>query len=521
MSAIANSLHNPERFDLSVKKFRTICVLHGVQTGSRADLPGFMQKLMEDKHLAMDFWAFVNKLTSREGGEFSDDQLLAIVSEGVTGCEPSEGDGEAKQALADLRAMLAGVDVQGTGDGQVNLAPFPPSETTSPYNGESKIHAVEWLSKEPNSRTGLRPESLNGDADHKAMPVPPPLRLDEELLRLELTRLVKLYFESIDKSKLERIEGATSAGTIANAMTRRSLEDPSSDELIHRPIGNSRLVLEPVVDPAEDTFVTKSEDPPLRIPLEDYSEPTSSYKKIAMALLLILAVFEGGLGLYQHRLSFTKEKNDLIQDIRKKIDALNPPDRSLPPIADQEKAASTIQPEPTQGETEQSPPTAKQTPLQGTSTPPPAIASASHESATSASVPSAVTRANPDNQRNNVVADHALVPVERTPVDDISSADLAGAVKVTPGVMDAHLIASRVPVYPETAKIDGVEGEVVLQAIISTAGTVKHVHVLQGDSRLRSAATEAVYKWRYRPYLLNGRPVDVATTITVDFDLDR
>ena len=119
------------------------------------------------------------------------------------------------------------------------------------------------------------------------------------------------------------------------------------------------------------------------------------------------------------------------------------------------------------------------------------------------------------------MVDHTVAPVERTPTEDISSADLAGAVKVTPNVMDAHLIASRVPVYPETAKIDGVEGSVVLQAIISTGGTVKRVHVLQGDSRLRSAATEAVYKWRYRPYLLNGRPVEVATTITVDFDLDR
>ena len=114
-----------------------------------------------------------------------------------------------------------------------------------------------------------------------------------------------------------------------------------------------------------------------------------------------------------------------------------------------------------------------------------------------------------------------VCPIERAPADDISSADLAGAVRVSQAVMDAHLIASRVPVYPETAKIDGIEGPVVMQAIISTDGTVKRVHVLQGDSHLRSAAVEAVYKWRYRPYLLNGRPVDVATTITVDFDLDR
>jgi TonB family protein len=519
MSAIANSLHKAERFDLPIKKLKTICVMHGVPIGSRADLPGFMQKLVEDRHLAMDFWAFVGKMSSREGGEFSDDQLLAIVTEGVVGSELSEEDSEAKQALADLRAMFAGVDVQGTGQGQVELAPFPNSETSSWYgNGESKIHAVQLPLKQPDSRTGVRPDE---DADHTAMPAPPPLQLDEEHLRLELTRLVKLYFESIDKSKLEHLEGASSAGTIASAMTRRSLEEPDSDELIHRPRGNSRLVLEPAAEPAEDNFLPKSRDASLRIPLEDYSEPTSGYKKVALCLVLALAAFEGGFGVYQHRTSFEKEKNDLVQDIRKKIDALNPPDRSLPPIADQEKAASTIQPESSQAITGQSQPPAEPTPLPGTSTAPRANEIAGHASAITAPPTSQVDpRINLGNKRQ-VMVDRTVVPVERTPTEDISSADLAGAVKVAPAVMDARLIASRVPVYPETAKIDGVEGSVVLEAIISTGGSVKRVHVLQGDSRLRSAATEAVYKWRYRPYLLNGQPVEVATTITVDFDLDR
>ena len=45
--------------------------------------------------------------------------------------------------------------------------------------------------------------------------------------------------------------------------------------------------------------------------------------------------------------------------------------------------------------------------------------------------------------------------------------------------------------------------------------------VTEGDSRLRSAAEEAVYKWRYRPYVLNGQPVEVATTVTVNFNLNR
>lgn len=522
MSAIPNNLHKPERLDLPVKKFRTICVMHGVQIGSRADLPGFMQKLMEDRHLAMDFWAFVGKMSSREGGEFSDDQLLAIVTEGVVGGELSEEDSEAKQALANLRAMLAGVDVQSTGHGQVELAPFPNSETSPRYSsGEARIHAVQVPPRQPDSRTGAKSDA---ETNQNAMPAAPPLQLDEELLRLELTRLVKLYFESIDKSKLEHVEGTSLAGavgTIANAMTRRSLEEPDSDELVYRPRGNSRLVLAPVAEPAEDTFVAKTQDPPLHVPLEDYSEPATGYGKFILCLVLVVALFEGGLGLYRHRMSFMKEKNDLVQDIRKKIDALNPPDRSLPPIADQEKAASTIQPEPSQAITGHSQPPAEQAPLQGISIPPPPNASTSHASSAAARATSQViAQATPGNKRN-VTVDHPIAPVERAPVDDISSADLAGAVKVTPAVMDAHLIASRVPVYPETAKIDGVEGSVVLQAIISTGGTVKRVHVLQGDSRLRSAATEAVYKWRYRPYLLNGRPVDVATTITVDFDLDR
>jgi TonB family protein len=87
--------------------------------------------------------------------------------------------------------------------------------------------------------------------------------------------------------------------------------------------------------------------------------------------------------------------------------------------------------------------------------------------------------------------------------------------------MEANLVASRVPVYPEIAKMKGVEGNVVMQAIISKDGTVKQVHVTQGDSRLRNAAMDAVYKWQYRPYRINGHPVDVATTIIVNFNLDR
>jgi TonB family protein len=103
----------------------------------------------------------------------------------------------------------------------------------------------------------------------------------------------------------------------------------------------------------------------------------------------------------------------------------------------------------------------------------------------------------------------------------LSSADEAGAVRVNPAVMEANLIVSRVPVYPEVAKEKRVEGIVVMQVIISRQGTVRRVHVLEGDSRLRAAAIESVYKRQYTPYRLDGEPVEVVTTVTVNFNLDQ
>jgi len=88
---------------------------------------------------------------------------------------------------------------------------------------------------------------------------------------------------------------------------------------------------------------------------------------------------------------------------------------------------------------------------------------------------------------------------------------------VPAATMENNLISSRVPIFPEAAKANGVEGRVVLQAIVNKDGTVGHLHVVSGDPALRRAATEAVSTWRYRPYLVNGQPAEVSTTISVDF----
>jgi TonB family protein len=94
-------------------------------------------------------------------------------------------------------------------------------------------------------------------------------------------------------------------------------------------------------------------------------------------------------------------------------------------------------------------------------------------------------------------------------------------VNVSSGVMAANLLAAPMPAYPKLASLTRMQGNVVMQAIISKSGTVESVRVIKGHRLLRGAATNAVRSWRYRPYLINGRPVEVATIVSVDFTLQR
>ncbi len=75
------------------------------------------------------------------------------------------------------------------------------------------------------------------------------------------------------------------------------------------------------------------------------------------------------------------------------------------------------------------------------------------------------------------------------------------------------------PVYPTIAKAAGVQGTVVVEAIISRTGTIESLRVVSGPPMLREAAMEAIRTARYQPYRLNSEPIEVETTITVNFKI--
>ncbi len=90
---------------------------------------------------------------------------------------------------------------------------------------------------------------------------------------------------------------------------------------------------------------------------------------------------------------------------------------------------------------------------------------------------------------------------------------------VSSGVTAGMLIAPIQPVYPRIAVAAGIQGTVVMEAVISKAGRIESLRVVSGPPMLQSAALDAVRAARYRPYLLNGEPTEVQTTISVNFVL--
>lgn len=93
--------------------------------------------------------------------------------------------------------------------------------------------------------------------------------------------------------------------------------------------------------------------------------------------------------------------------------------------------------------------------------------------------------------------------------------------RISQGVVEGMLIHRVKPMYPFIALQTRTQGAVVLHAIIGRDGTIANLQVASGHPMLVSSAIDAVRQWRYRPYTLNGEPVEVETSITVNFVLGR
>lgn len=96
-----------------------------------------------------------------------------------------------------------------------------------------------------------------------------------------------------------------------------------------------------------------------------------------------------------------------------------------------------------------------------------------------------------------------------------------GPQRVGGNVMQANLISKVTPLYPQEAKVNGIQGTVKLQVTVDKDGHVSELAAISGPSELIQSATDAVKQWVYKPTLLNGEPVSVLTTVDVNYTLTQ
>ena len=92
-------------------------------------------------------------------------------------------------------------------------------------------------------------------------------------------------------------------------------------------------------------------------------------------------------------------------------------------------------------------------------------------------------------------------------------------VRVSQGVSQGLLIRKVNPTYPPLARQARISGTVILRAVISKDGSIENLSLVSGHPMLAPAAIDAVKQWKYKPYLLNGEPVEVDTEVQVNFTL--
>lgn len=531
---IALVLDEKENYDQAVKRFRSLCDMHRIPCGEAGNLRQFVTALKQDRHFAMDFWAMVGELSVRERGTLSDDEMLAMIVEGSSGKTVAELPLSDKVATAELKNMLAGVDV--------DAPPIEDSRGEAPIAPMGDAIAVEEESPRVEEDEALTTEPARAaDVVQTKLSVEDALRRLEETsreLRDQLAALNQLKREATSSNPAAAAEDeieirpvAKDAGLPAPAQQspRAELEHPAIEapEVYATPPHEFEplAAVEPVLTPrrargtipnrkvlAPPQFNTLShrgftppdgdDDPTIPVPLAEYAEANSRRVGAGTILLiiLVLALAAGGFALHEGygREQLEQAKTALLT----KIGLFG---EELHDVASPTSGATGSQ----SGDKPQTAPSSNGRPSVAQPVPktPPAQPPAQQQQDSGIRQDSAPQPRSEGDGRPRAASRPEAMPIE------------PGAVRVPASVMAGNLLSSRVPVYPESARDLEIEGPVDLQAVISRTGAVEYARALSGDPHLRAAAEDAVLKWKYKPYLINGTPVQAVTQVRVNFRL--
>lgn len=465
-----------------VREFEAICAKHSLPCGAPDNLAPFLGALAENKLLAMNFWSVVARLSDgRHGPALSQEQILAAIVQAVAGQSKDKAAEARHGEIAQLARMLAGEDV---------LAPHPP---------------------------------VSDEREPPASSPSPSAAADESPRNTRYATATQLHLHTAETEAAAPPEFASRSGRSRLVLTPDLSHPPIQPH--QPPVDRQHAAIrsEPAYEPDE---------PRISIPLAAYAEGegkrSAGARAGAVLLTLVLicgaAVFllrgvtawrQPGNTVQQAFTAFTRNTASAYTRVRDAIHNSSPASHAA--ITTQSAAPATSD--------------AASAPIGGSEAAPEAgsgsdIAASTpddgHNSAAPTGIPAAPvvpsSRSDASPSRPGSTSRTTSRPraEEEAPSADDVARD-AALVQVPGREMRNHLFASRFPIVPDAVNADALNGVVILRAVITARGTVEHAYAISGPEALRQPAIDAVSGWRYRPYMLNGSPIDVSTTIRVDF----
>ena len=508
MTIFLDAQETVDRFGVSIQELRAILKANTLKFGSPDNFFAFARRLQSDDLLRTDLFRMVKFLLARESGKVSLRTILTIIAIASGGSD-----------LADTNRDLS-KPTNLVLDFLISSGHFSPADLE---------HLATDLAEKAISAEARPPSSVELPATDRPSDQTDASTGSAELLQ-SLTRLernalqARQYLDSIEQriNRMEpRLENPPSLVSPSPNQSQAPVTEP-----LYRP--------DPVVEPPSD----------LHLPSFVRRASTQSKERMAWFFLLgeklavvpVLATIAGGTLLY-----IAYPRNSAKTETRSDIPY---PTTTITPSSTTDVAASFVPPPDAQIDA--------QTDAQASATTEAAVKPSKPSAGHPAAVHDAMTIKNhpgrtprPPESPASHTASRSIPPANveaaegsspEKPTETVANArrdtghtlgrvsmrsgtSSPRMVDVSSGVMAANLVSASPPSYPKLASLTHMQGEVVMQAIISKDGTVQNLHVIQGHHLLRSAAKNAVRTWQYHPYLVNGRPVEVATIVSVDFTL--
>lgn len=488
-----------QRFGSAVAEFRSLLDRNHVSHGSPNDLFAFTKALEESNQFRMDLSVLVKSIMRKERDELLLTDMMSIIAAAVGGPTVTDTAVDITKPTNTLMEFLLGT-------GCWNWKQFGVTRSIAQRAAASSVRVEEpepIRISLPISRTKPAAEM----PEDKATLLEISKELRQTLSRLESnTQQVKQHLDSIER-RIGKLESAP-------------INDPANklaglEPLLHRGAADA-MTPKPVVPLVREMPREASTpvDPPLATrgraifagPAfhdasgadedDDFSSPTFAYgtekrnNLVPLAIFIVLAAIGIAIFFFVHSVRGNGLLNAELSRLKQNqshVDGSSVPAPSAP--------AATPSPATTLSATDSS---------SATSPPPDQHNAPAANTALSAAVPTA------SEGSGSAASSEA----------DIQSFSNDPKIKYVPAnVMEGYLLSAPRPQYPAQARIDHIEGQVALQAIISRGGAIRKLHAIKGPDSLRSAAVDAVRTWRYKPYSVDGQAQDVATTIYVDFTL--